>query len=396
MTGTPPVVHFLYEPGNGGLDRVAILLANGMAKRGVPTELWLTRTTGPVADLIATEVKVRIVPTPRIGGRGLQLFLQIPAVARMIREHRPRAIFSAGNQSNLSLAIARILAGKTRTKIIQKITNPVLRPGSASRAGRFRRWRFGFTARLGDITLTLSAADAKQYSKLYPHSAGKFLAVPNPYVTDPMLAAGEMRALRDSAVPPRLLAVGRIATQKGYWTLISALALLEERPWSMTILGDGSLMTDTKNRVEKLGLADRITFKGFVSDATPYFVRSDILVLSSQWEGFPAVPIEAMASGCAVVATDCSAGLTELLHEIGQHPVPVQDSSALAKTIKEEMDSPQPTGPMRVRAAAYSIENSVDRHLRLLDQALPNILGLQHCVHPSCTAPQQQAAENYQ
>ncbi len=317
MTGTPPVVHFLYEPGNGGLDRVAILLANGMAKRGVPTELWLTRTTGPVADLIAAEVNVRIVPTPRIGGRGLQLFLQIPAVARMIREHRPRAIFSAGNQSNLSLAIARILAGKTRTKIIQKITNPVLRPGSASRAGRFRRWRFGFTARLGDITLTLSAADAKQYSKLYPHSAGKFLAVPNPYVTDPMLAAGEMRALRDSAVPPRLLAVGRIATQKGYWTLISALALLEERPWSMTILGDGSLMTDTKNRVEKLGLADRITFKGFVSDATPYFVRSDILVLSSQWEGFPAVPIEAMASGCAVVATDCSAGLTELLPSEG-------------------------------------------------------------------------------
>jgi len=304
------------------------------------------------------------------------LFLQIPAVARMIREHRPRAIFSAGNQSNLSLAIARILAGKTRTKIIQKITNPVLRPGSGSHVGRFRRWRFGFTARLGDTTLTLSAADAKQYSKLYPHSASKFLAVPNPYVTDSMLAAGEMRPLRDPAVPPRLLAVGRIAPQKGYWTLISALALLEDRPWSMTILGDGSLMTDTKNRVEKLGLADRIRFKGFVSDATPYFVRSDILILSSQWEGFPAVPIEAMASGCAVVATDCSAGLTELLLEIGQHPVPVRDSSALANTIREEMDSPRPTGPMRVRAAVYSIENSVDRHLRLLDQVLPNILGL--------------------
>tara|TARA_R110000850_G_scaffold30212_4_gene83231 strand:- start:1754 stop:2917 length:1164 start_codon:yes stop_codon:yes gene_type:complete len=369
MTGPSPVVHFLYQPGTGGLDRVAILLANGMAERGVPTELWLTKATGAVADLIAPNVKVRMVPTPEIGGRGLQLFLQIPAVARMIREHRPRAIFSAGNQSNLSLAIARSLAGQAGTKIIQKITNPILRPGSGTRPSRFRKWRFGFTARLGDMTLTLSQADAEHYSRIYPLAADKFQAVPNPYVSRAMLASGEQRAVRNPAQPPRLLAVGRIAPQKDYRTLVSALARIADRPWSMTILGDGPLLEEVKAWVAQSDLTDRVAFKGFVGEATPYFAESDILVLSSQWEGFPAVPIEAMASGCAVVATDCSTGLSELLRAIGQAPVPVQSPEALAMALANEMDVPQPIAPMRASAAVYSIANSVDQHLKLLEQA---------------------------
>lgn len=363
-----PIVHFLYEPGTGGLDRVAILLANGMAERGISTELWLTRATGPVADLIAADVKVRMVPSPKFGGRGLQLFLQIPAVARMIRKHRPRAIFSAGNQTNLSLAIARKLAGNSPTKIIQKITNPVLRPGFGSWIKASRTWRFGLTAELGDMSLTLSDADADEYARLYPDAADRFHAVPNPYVHADMLSSGEGRTARDPESPPRLLAVGRVAPQKGYMDLIAALAQIVDRPWSMTILGDGPLLEDAKRYAKQSGLAQRIKFKGFVADVTPCLAQSDILVLSSHWEGFPAVPIEAMAAGCAVVATDCSAGLTRLMRQIGQNTVPVADPEALAQAIRCEIDAPQPLAPLRVCAKAYTIEYSVDQHLKLLEQ----------------------------
>ena len=367
-TKNAPIVHFLYEPGTGGLDRVAVLLANGMAERGVPTELWLTKATGPIADLIAANVKVRIVPTPMVGGRGNQLFLQIPAVARMIRKYQPKAIFSAGNQSNLTVAIARTIAGHIPTKIIQKITNPVLRPGVGTWVKIFRTWRFGMTARLGDMSLTLSDADSQEYARLYPFAADKFHAVPNPYVHADMLSSGESRSERDPAFPPRLLAVGRIAPQKGYMGLMAALARIVDRPWKMTILGDGPLMEDVKRRSDNLGLADRIEFKGFVTDVTPFLMQSDILVLSSQWEGFPAVPIEAMATGCAVVATDCSAGLTQLLNQIDQDTVPVDDPVALANAITGAIDSPPPIAALRACATVYSIENSVDAHLRLLEQ----------------------------
>lgn len=368
MISPNPVVHFLYEPGNGGLDRVAILLANGMAQRGIPTELWLTRATGAVAHLIASDVKIRMVPTPKFGGRGVQLFLQIPMVASMIRKHRPEVIFSAGNQTNLSLAIARKMAGQLPTKIIQKITNPVLRPGFASWVKVYRTWRFGVTARLGDMTLTLSEADAEKYAKTFPREAEKFHAVPNPYVSPEMLAAAEERDVRDPGLALRLLSVGRIAPQKGCMTLISALARITDRPWSMTILGDGPLLQEAKRLVEKYDLSERIRFTGFVDDVTRYFTQSDMLVLSSRWEGFPAVAIEAMATGCALVATDCSAGLTQQLRLIGQDTVPVHDPEALAKAICEQMDSPQPIAALRALAGAYTIENSVDQHLMLMEQ----------------------------
>ena len=362
---TAPIVHFLYEPGNGGLDRVAILLANGMARRGIPTELWLTKASGPIAHMIAPEVIIRLVPTPKLGGRGTRLVLQIPAVARMIRKHRPKVIFSAGNQTNLSVAAARKLAGSTPTKIIQKFTNPVLRPGLGPWLKIYRKWRFGFTARFADMCLSLSAAHAENYATIYPHAAGKFRYVPNPYVTPAMLNLGEDRTVRAPDTAARLLAIGRIAPQKGYFTLLSALARIADRPWSMTILGDGHLRDDIAQLAKNLGLADRIEFKGFVSDPTLDYAQSDILILSSQWEGFPAVPIEAMATGCSVVATDCSAGLTQLLRQIGHDTVPVQDPEALAKAIVAAIDAPQPIAPLRACADAFSIENSIDRHLEL-------------------------------
>lgn len=365
---TLPIVHFLYEPGDGGLDRVAILLANGMAQRGIPTELWLTKDTGPVAHMIAPEVTVRLIPTPKYGGRGFQLLLQIPAVTRMIRKHRPRAIFSAGNQTNLSLAIAQKFAGSGPTKVIQKFTNPALRPGLGSLAKYYRGWRFGLTARFADLCLTLSDADANNYAKSHSHASTKFRSVSNPYVSLEMSSFGEARKERDPNSPARLLAVGRISEQKGYPTMMSALAQISDKSWSMTLLGDGNLRENIEQQAKNLGLEDRIKFEGFVSDPTPYYAQSDILILASQWEGFPAVAIEALATGCSVVATDCSEGLTRLLRQIGCGTTPVQNPDALAKAIADTIDKPQEIAPLRACTAPYSIENSVDQHIMLLEE----------------------------
>jgi len=367
VTKPAPIVHFLYEPGDGGLDRVAIYLANGMAEKGIATELWLTKAAGPLANMIDAQVKIRMVPTPAIGGRGVQLFLQIPALAKMIRKHRPRAIFSAGNQSNLSIALARKLAGAGRTKIIQKITNPIKRPGMGGLKIAMRRSRFGLTARLGDMCLALSKPDADNYARMFPVAADKFKAVRNAYVTSEMSAIGQRRKARSSSMP-RLLAVGRIAVQKDYANMIRALAKVKDQSWTLKILGDGPLLGDIKELATQLGISDRIDFKGFVPDAAPYYADADILILSSKWEGFAAAPIEAMACGCHVVATDSSAGLTHLLAKGGHQTVPVNDCAALAKAITAAIDTQQNSDPRQI-AANYLIDKSVDDHLRLLEIA---------------------------
>ena len=366
------IVHFLYEPGDGGLDRVAILLANGMASRDLPVELWLVKDEGATASLVDREkVKVRILPTSHIGGRGFRLFRIIPALARMIREHKPRAILSAGNQSNLVIALAGKLAGRNETAIIQKITNPIRHPNMPTMTEAVRKARFEWTARLGDMCLVLSKADADAYRVFLPRASEKFQAVRNAYVTDEMLAIGLMRKQPKQSAPIRFLAVGRLAKQKNYEMMLRALARLSDLPWTLTILGDGRLREELKTVAIHLGISDQVNFAGFAPNPASYYAGSDILLLSSLWEGFPAAPLEALASGCDIVATDCAGGLSDILHDMGCEPVAVNDDEAFAKIISYKINNPSDHGKMIEIATQYSIESSVDDHLRLIDEVRP-------------------------
>ncbi|WP_160604736.1 glycosyltransferase [Pontixanthobacter aquaemixtae] len=360
-----PIVHFLFEPANGGLDRVAILLANEMAARGLPAELWLSKREGLLADLISDKVTVRMVPTIGFGSRGFKLFAQTPALARMIRKYRPQAIFSAGNQSNLSIACARKLAGAQSTKIIQKITNPVVRPTMGRLRGALRAQRFRLTAALGDLCLTLSEADQRAYARMMPTVADRFRAVRNPYVTERMLETG---AGRTKETGNMLLSVGRFEYQKDHATLLRALARIRDIPWHMRLLGNGSLEGELREQAVQLGIADRVSFEGFQPDPTAIYAQSDILVLSSRWEGLPAVPLEALACGCDVVTTACAEGLTDVLAPLGRDIAPIGDDAALAAGIKAALE--RSTRPAQGRAIAerYSISSSVDHHLELLGQ----------------------------
>lgn len=366
----PRIAQFLYEPGDGGLDRVAILVANGIAERGYPSELWMARRNGPTAALISGKVTVRIVPGINVGGRGLRLFAQMPAVARMIRSRRPAVLLSAGNQSNLTTAFACRLAFGSKTKVIQKITNPIERPDMGAVRRLFRRLRFGLTIRLGDCCLTLSEADAIAYAQTFPAVADRFKAVRNAYVTPAMLAVGERHTGSEPSYATRFLAVGRLAPQKDYETMLRALARIADRSWKLTILGDGPMLEDIRALAAKLSIAERVVFAGFVEDPTPYLANADLFLLSSRWEGFPAAPLEAIVAGCDVVATDCSPGLTEILHDLDRSPVPAGNLAAFASAIVKGLSSPSPKISATIVAQRYSVEASVADHLRLIESLL--------------------------
>ncbi len=376
-----PIVHFLYEPGAGGLDRVAILLANGMAERGVDTELWLTRTNGALSGLISDKVVVRRVPGPKRGGRGTALFVQIPALARMLRQHAPRAVFSAGNQSNLSIAIARALSGRRGIKIIQKITNPVIRPGMSGLSARLRTLRFERTALAGDRTLCLSEADARACRAAMPRAAPRFRSVRNAYVTSAMIDRGLALKTNAGSKIAGLLSIGRLAPQKDHATLLKALAKVRQTEWSLEILGGGELRRELEELARGLGIDSQVYFRGFVDDPSLHFGKSDILVLSSRWEGLPAVPLEAMACGCQVVATDCSPGLTEILRSCGQAVVPIGDIDALAQAIDRQISSGPDFGQGREKASEYSVDSSIDDHLAVLTELGVDPFSLRRKLH---------------
>ena len=347
----------MFEPSDGGLDRVAILLANGFRARGFSTELWLARPDGPNARLIAPDLPVRIIPAPK-GKRGLALAAQIPALRSAVRERRPKILLSAGNQSNLPVALACL---GSDTASLAKITNPVARPGSHGVGQRLRDWRFGKQAQLADLTLALSDADARAYAADYPKA--RFAFVHNPYVEPAHLALAATR--RPLPHEPMLLTVGRLAVQKDQATLVDALARLKDRPWRLTLVGDGPLRGDLQRQAARGGLAHRKNKAGCVAPQ-PHNAAPHHFLLPSRWEGFPAVALEALAAGLPVIATDCAPGLTELLAGLQLPATPVGDAASLAAAISNALDRPADPLTLSNAAAAWGMDAAIEDHLRLM------------------------------
>jgi glycosyltransferase involved in cell wall biosynthesis len=132
-----------------------------------------------------------------------------------------------------------------------------------------------------------------------------------------------------------LIAAGRLHRQKGYDLLLQALSVVQESfpGVKLLILGEGEEEKSLKKLAHSLELSEKVLFLGLRSDVDRLLHCSEIFVLSSRWEGFPNVLLEAMAAGKPVVATAVG-GVQELVvDQLTGILVPPQDATALADAI---------------------------------------------------------------
>jgi glycosyltransferase involved in cell wall biosynthesis len=161
---------------------------------------------------------------------------------------------------------------------------------------------------------------------------------------------------------------GRLTRQKDFATLLRAFALvLKRRPVRLLLLGDGPERKRLESLAAELGISAVVDFYGFVANPFPFIARSDLFVLSSAWEGFGNVLVEAMALGVPVVSTDCPSGPREILHDGTLGPlVAVADHTALAEAILATLAAPLPGPELITATAPYTITQSAREHLALL------------------------------
>ena len=134
----------------------------------------------------------------------------------------------------------------------------------------------------------------------------------------------------------RLIFVGRLVTQKGIDTLLGSLGRLSASDdYLLTIVGDGPLREAMTARIEELGIAERIEWKGWVTleELRDLYRQHHALVLTSDFEGMASVMLQAMASGCAVISTDVFGAHDVLGQREGGYIVPIGNSTAFADKI---------------------------------------------------------------
>jgi glycosyltransferase involved in cell wall biosynthesis len=81
----------------------------------------------------------------------------------------------------------------------------------------------------------------------------------------------------------------------------------------LTMLGEGTLREEVQEQIAAMNLTDRVSLMGHVREIEPFLAQADALLITSRYEGGPAVAVEALAAGLPVVSTDCSFLLRDLL-----------------------------------------------------------------------------------
>jgi glycosyltransferase involved in cell wall biosynthesis len=354
--------------GLGGAERQLVLLAEGLHRAGVRTEVITLFETGPNAErLTAAGVPLTNLGNGRVGKDPIGLARAFRSWAYLmwhLRRTRPQIVHAYLSHACLLATPAARLAGV-----------PVLVAGRRSLGdldeGRpLRRFSQRLITRSADLLIANSEAVARYASAREGLPAAKMAVVRNGLPQE-AFAACEPAEVPDPQGPV-LVCVANLHTYKGHRFLLDALALVRNsgRPTTLVVIGEGPQRDALARQSQRLDLDVRLL--GRRTDVGRYLARADLVVHPSLTEGMPNAVMEAMAVGRPIVAADAG-GTSELLHPDRGVLVPPGDEHALADAIGRLLGDPAERARLGAAARAYaaaelSADAMVARHLDIYSE----------------------------
>ncbi len=353
------------NPETGGVERMLVNLAQSFAEGGFPVDLIVGTRDNPYFDNLHPRIEL-----VWLGSTDTRQFL--PAVCSHLSSQRPAVLMAAKDEDCA-------LAGAAKKRLVDP-PRLFLRPStdySGQLAGRHsgrlktwwrrrqvRRW-FG----QADVLICVSEGVARVMRHILAPRQIETHVLPNPTITE-LLSTGAAEALGHpwfaQGEPPVVLAVGRLVPAKNFSLLLRAFARAHSQmPCRLVILGEGKQREKLLALADSLQIRDCVDLPGFDPNPYKYMARCALFVLSSAWEGFGNVLVEAMACGAPVVSTDCPSGPAEIL-DGGRFGllVPPNDEHALARAMLARLNAPRDSDVLRRAVARYTIENSGTAYLK--------------------------------
>jgi glycosyltransferase involved in cell wall biosynthesis len=335
----------------GGAERVMVTLANtfadtfesGRENFRINVDLIACNADGPFRADVSPNV--RVLDLARHG-----VLAALPRLTSYFTREKPDAMVSAMSHANLAALIAKKLSGSaTRIVISEHNTLSMTSRRSVKLATELILMRALYHQ--AGALVAVSKGVAKDLMHELGTSAPIVRTIYNPIEIDRVHSMSLTRLDHPIFAEPEwpvIIGVGRLTHQKNFPLLLAAFAKVRaQRQCRLIILGEGPLRAELETLVLKSGLMNDVLLPGFEPNPFAWMANSKVFVLSSDFEGLPTVLIEALATGVAVISTDCPSGPSEILDggRLGRL-VTTGSVEEMAKAIHNALSSPSAPTPL--------------------------------------------------
>lgn len=352
----------MHDFSTGGSERIAIRLANRWAAAGRCVTLSVGNPEGPARALLSASVEIACA-CPAVPRGFLSRMRLGRRLAPTIGASAPDLLFIPGN---FHIAVAAALSaslGDQCPPVVCKLSNPLRRPNRSA----LSQWLYGALlrrqARRIDRFVAMAPSLAMEAQAILDQADLTTIAEPN---------IDDERPVAQRPLPPgrsRILCAGRLVDQKNFALALRAIAQVDRAlDIELLIYGSGPLRGALDRLACRLGIKDRVLFGGHVPDLLPALRAASLFLISSRYEGYPAVAVEALVTGVPVVTTPCSPAMREIIRCDDDGTIVPADPAAIARAIEERLQRNAPVSSSRWLVDRHRAAQVAADYLTLFDE----------------------------
>lgn len=320
--------------------------------------------------MLVEQLEAAGVPTVFLNGRSAwDLLRTIRRLARHLRQQRPQLLQTFLWHANLVGPAAAWWAGVPRVVTGIRV---------AEQRGRWRLWLERQTACCASRHVCVSRAVAKFAEERMHVDAAALEVIPNgvDLARFEQAVATDHSALGIPAERRLITFVGRLDPQKGIdWLLETSPRWMEALPeYDLVLAGEGPQRAELERQAARAGIAARAHFVGWQANVPGLLKASDLVVLTSRWEGMPNVILEAMAAGRAVLCTEVE-GVRELLGDDTEQVVSRDPNAFTQRLICLAQSESRREQLGHSNQSRIAEGNSLDQMVRRYEQLYETLLG---------------------
>ena len=319
------ILFILPDLNQGGAERVITTLCNELDRTKFCPKLVLFKKEGYYLNHLKDDVEIIELNISRIR---YSIFKIIPLINKL----KPNIVFTGWGE--ISAFLSPLIPFFSKTKFVTRETNVVSKHVTRKEILFFYRFYNNFHQ------IIAQSDDMKNdlIDNFKIHSS-KIIKINNPVDFEMINRLKEENIEQDNHTGYKnIVSIGNLSQRKGFDLLLNVFSYLKNEPIKLTIFGDGRYKEELLVQKNDLQL-DNVSFFGKVNNPFPFVKQADLFILSSRYEGFPNVLLEAGACGTYSLANNAPGGINEIIQEgVNGEIYDINDAEGFASRIKQVLN----------------------------------------------------------